>query len=399
MPRYETLSESLGQQIEQEKAAGTYPRIGFDDKQVIRRNAIPTDRSTVWRPAFVHDIDKILHCPYYNRYSDKTQVFSLVRNDDITRRSLHVQLVSRIARTIGAALNLNLDLIEAISLGHDLGHPPFAHKGESYLDELYHRHTGRHFSHHVHSVRVLDRIFPLNVSLQTLDGILGHNGEIECEEIRPVPLTDFATFDNIVENCYEDKHYSNKLMPSTLEGAVVRISDIIAYTGKDRQDAARIQVVPEDAFDPTLIGSINAEIINNLVVNIIENSYGKPYIRLDESHFKALQACKQDNYEIIYQNEPERARLDVTVRPMMAELYDQLFDDLIHERKSSPIFTHHIDYVNKIHYRREVPYESTEPNQLVVDYLASMTDDYFISLHHYLFPDSHYDVRYKGYFD
>ena len=72
MPRYETLSESLGQQIEQEKAAGTYPRIGFDDKQVIRRNAIPTDRSTVWRPAFVHDIDKILHCPYYNRYSDKT---------------------------------------------------------------------------------------------------------------------------------------------------------------------------------------------------------------------------------------------------------------------------------------------------------------------------------------
>ena len=80
--------------------------------------------------------------------------------------------------------------------------------GESYLDELYHRHTGRHFSHHVHSVRVLDRIFPLNVSLQTLDGILGHNGEIECEEIRPVPLTDFATFDNIVENCYEDKPWT-----------------------------------------------------------------------------------------------------------------------------------------------------------------------------------------------
>ena len=399
MLRYETLSESLCNQIDQEKATGTFTKIGFDDRQVIRRKTIPTDRSTVWRPAFVHDIDKILHCPYYNRYSDKTQVFSLVRNDDITRRSLHVQLVSRIARTIGSALNLNLDLIEAIALGHDLGHPPFAHKGESYLDELYHRHAGRHFSHHVHSVRVLDRIFPLNVSLQTLDGILGHNGEIECEEIRPVPLTDFGVFDEIVEKCYEDKHYSNKLMPSTLEGAVVRISDIIAYTGKDRQDAARIQVVPEDAFDNTLIGSINAEIINNLVVNIIENSYGKPYIRLDASHFQALKTCKQENYRIIYRNEPERAKLDVTVRPMMGELYEQLLEDLIHDRKHSPIFTHHIDYVNKIHYQRSVPYESADPHQLVVDYIASMTDDYFIALHRHLFPNSHYEVNYKGYFD
>ena len=158
MLKYESLSLERTRQIETEKRDGTYARLGTDDADAIRRTAVEGDRGTVWRPAFVRDVDKILHCPYYNRYSDKTQVFSLLKNDDITRRSLHVQLVSRIARTIGRALNLNVDLIEAIALGHDIGHPPFAHTGESYLDELYHEHTGRHFYHNIHSVRVLDAI-------------------------------------------------------------------------------------------------------------------------------------------------------------------------------------------------------------------------------------------------
>ena len=130
MPNYETLSQDLIHTMEADRRNGSLPQMGTSDSAVIRRHSVEKDTGSIWRPAFVHDVDKILHCPYYNRYSDKTQVFSLVRNDDITRRSLHVQLVSRIARTIGRALNLNLDLIEAISLGHDLGHPPFAHSGE-----------------------------------------------------------------------------------------------------------------------------------------------------------------------------------------------------------------------------------------------------------------------------
>ena len=185
MPNYKNLSPELTRQILQDKEMNTRPNLGFDDAGILRRRQVDSDSATVWRPAFVRDIDKILHCPFYNRYIDKTQVFSLIRNDDITRRSLHVQLVSRIARTIGAALNLNLDLIEAIALGHDIGHPPFAHSGENYLDELYYNHAGRHFSHSIHSVRVLDTIFPLNISLQVLDGIACHNGELELEEYRP----------------------------------------------------------------------------------------------------------------------------------------------------------------------------------------------------------------------
>ena len=399
MPKYETLSDALASRIERENANGTYAKHGFDDRMVIRRKTVSKDNATLWRPPFVHDVDKILHCPYYNRYADKTQVFSLIRNDDITRRSLHVQLVSRIARTIGGALHLNLDLIEAISLGHDIGHTPFGHTGENYLDELFFRNAGRHFSHNIHSVRVLDKIYPFNISLQTLSGIASHNGEVELEEYVPVPLSDFETFDRHMEEAALSRVAANRLLPTTLEAAVVRISDIIAYLGKDRQDAARIHIVEEAAFVNEEIGSLNAELINNLVVNIIENSYGKPYIKLDHRHFQALRKSKKDNYSMIYESAKTRAKLDQSAKPMMGEIYGQLLDDLKFGRKTSPIFTHHIDYVSQTHYNRDIPYEHTEPNQLVVDYIASMTDDYFIDLHHYLFPDSSYRVEYKGYFD
>ena len=399
MPKFETLSQTLTEEIRRAQNSGAYPKVAFDDERVCRRQNLAKDAATVWRPTFVHDIDKIMHCPYYNRYTDKTQVFSLCKNDDITRRSLHVQLVSRIARTIGTVLHLNLDLIEAIALGHDMGHPPFGHTGEAYLDELYHRHTGRHFLHNIHSVRVLDGIFPYNISLQTLNGIASHNGEIECEEYHPEPLESFAEFDRIIEECYLDRARAKHLMPCTLEGSVVRISDIIAYLGKDRQDAMRAKVAEESMFINEGIGSINAEIINNLVVNVIENSYGKPYIKLDAKHFKALRQSRLDNYAMIYNNAAAFAKLDTTVKPMMTEIYGQLLDDLRAGHQSSPIFRHHIDYVNAAHYRREIPYEDNEPNRIVVDYIASMTDNYLIELHHHLFPNSPLRVEYKGYFD
>ena len=398
MPNYETLSNKLTARMELEHQNGTFIKTGFDDRNALRRTAEDSSRFTIWRPNFAHDIDRIIHCPYYNRYSDKTQVFSLVKNDDITRRSLHVQLVSRIARTIGGALNLNLDLIEAIALGHDMGHTPFAHSGEVYLDELYHRHAGRHFNHSIHSVRVLDGIFPTNISLQVLDGIACHNGEIELEEYTPVSLTSFRDFDAMIEQCYVDKQQVRRLMPSTLEGAVMRISDIIAYLGRDRQDAMRINVVDRDAFDHTLIGSINSEIINNLVVNIIENSYGKPYIRMDQEHFDALKIAKKENYSYIYESAATRAKLDTTAKPMMGEIYEQMLADLQQGKEYSPIFRHHIHYINGARYHRDTPYGKEEPNQIVVDYIASMTDDYFIDLHDYLFPGSRYTVEYSGYF-
>ena len=393
----ERLSEALSHQIELDQRNHANTGRAFPDSQALRRHSNQT-HTPVWRPNFAKDIDRIMYSPYYNRYTDKTQVFSLVKNDDVTRRSLHVQLVSRIARTIGRALNLNLDLIEAIALGHDIGHPPFAHMGERFLSELYHKQTGRFFHHNIHSVRVLDQIFPLNLSLQTLTGIAGHNGEIELAEYHPVPMETFADFDAEIEKCYTAAGYANKIQPSTLEGNVVRISDIIAYLGKDRQDAANIRMVDKRAFSSSDIGTVNSEIINNLVVNLIENSYSKPYIMLDEKHFKAVQEYKRDNYAMIYIHEPGRFQLEQTAKPMMQDIYGQMLEDLQKGKQNSPIFRHHIDYVNRTYYPRPVPYESTESNQIVVDYIASMTDDYLVDLHRYLFPDSPYNLDYTGYF-
>ena len=397
MLKYEQLSPEITEKIESDRANNTLPQLAFNDNNVLRRDN-ERDKATIIRPPFIRDIDKIMHCPFYNRYADKTQVLSFYKNDDITRRALHVQLVSRIARTIGKALNLNLDLIEAIALGHDIGHTPFGHAGEEFLDELYFEHTGRHFSHNIHSVRVLDKIFPYNISLQTLNGIAAHDGEMELCEYRPKPLDDFSEFDKQIEACYIDKNNVKKLLaPATLEGCVMRISDIIAYLGKDRQDADRAKIICNKDFDDGTIGIYNAQIINNLIVNIVENSYGKDYIKMDEEHFEALKKAKADNYALIYKQETV-GEAYTTVQPMMAELYEKLLKDLKSGNKLSPIFTHHIDYINQAHYKREIPYEETEPNQIVVDYIASMTDDYFIDIYNYLFPKSTKKIDYKGYF-
>lgn len=398
MSYYETLSEPITARMQQDEQQGTFFPFACKNEDCIRRIDNPHDRQTVWRTAFVRDADKILHCPYFNRYADKTQVFSLQKNDDIARRSLHVQLVSRIARTIGKALRLNQDLIEAISLGHDMGHTPFGHTGERFLDELYREKTGRRFFHNIHSVRVLDEIFPLNLSLQTLNGIAAHNGELELAQYAPTPMNDFATFDEKIEYCYQDEQEIKNFHPSTLEGCVMRITDIIAYLGKDRQDAEKSKLLGLDSFADFGIGKSNSEIIHNLMVNLLQHSYGQPYIRMDERHFAALSAAKKENYTLIYGNKQVK-NADETLRHMMKNTYNKLLSDLNSGKQETPIFTHHIRYLNKPHYKRRTPYLETEKNQIVVDYIASMTDDYFIDLYRYLFPSDTLEVRYVGYFD
>lgn len=396
---YENLSNELTKRIAEEKKSSGFLKVACLNDAAIRRKNNPHDDGTVWRPAFVRDTDKIMNCPFYNRYADKTQVFSFYKNDDLTRRGLHVQLVSRIARTIGGTLNLNCDLIEAIALGHDIGHTPFGHTGERLLDELYFSSCGRHFSHNVHSVRVLDRIFPMNISLQTLSGIAAHDGELELKEYRPAPLNTFEEFDALIENCYKDKGAVKKLIPSTLEGCVVRISDIIAYIGKDRQDAERAKLIAESDFEASSLGNYNAQMINNLIVNIIENSYGENYIKLDSEHFAELQKIKRDNYALVYGNSNRKDTVDNFIKPMMGMLYERFLNDLKKGDKSSLIFKHHIDYIAKYHYRHDRPYEEESPDDIVCDYIASMTDDYFIDLYNLLFPKSSLKIKYKGYFE
>lgn len=390
--KYDKLSEKTEKKISSD----------FADKIILSQQAIrrdmSRDKATVLRPAFVRDIEKIMNCPYYNRYTDKTQVFSLYKNDDLTRRALHVQFVSRIARNIGRLLGLNLDLIEAIALGHDMGHTPFGHAGETQLSKQYHKRTGKFFNHNVHSVRVLDKIFHYNISLQTLDGILCHNGELELDEYRPSKLTSFEEFDIVFEDCYKTNTFDH-LIPSTLEGCVVRISDIIAYLGKDRQDAERAKLLfDNDVFNDNAIGTFNAKIINNLIVNIVENSYGKDYIKMDKEYYTALKEGKKENYQHIYMSEDVGSIKNV-IEPLFEKIYARCLSDVLTEDKSSPIYKHHIEYVrNNNKFYKGPDYEKQEPNDIVVDYIASMTDDYMIELYHYLFPDQP-RVEYVSYFN
>ena len=397
---YIQLSEEITERIKEDRRNGVKNPCFTDNDVAIRRRQ-DWDKNTLLRPAYIRDVEKIMHTPYYNRYADKTQVFSFYKNDDITRRALHVQLVSRISRNIGSLLGLNTDLIEAIALGHDIGHTPFGHAGERYLSECMQEHTGQYFNHNVHSVRVLDDIMNRNVSLQTLDGILCHNGEFAMKEYRPVPLEDFERFDRKVSECYEDETAIGRLVPYTLEACVVRVCDMIAYLGKDRQDAIRANLIEDDSiFSETAFGKSNPEIINNLIVNIVENSYGKDYIAMDDEYYKAIKATKKENYEKIYYNEGVEKTYEESIRPMFHEMYEKLLSDMKRGDKNSIIYKHHVDFVkdNTSVYGNEKYFSTTSPEQMVVDFMASMTDDYFVDLFEYMFPKSPYKINYVSYF-
>lgn len=284
-----------------------------------------------------------------------------------------------------------------------MGHTPFGHDGERLLDELYREKTGRRFFHNVHSVRVLDKLICRNISLQTLDGVVCHNGEMELKEYRPHQLSTFEEFDERLESCYLTEKANKRQVPSTLEGCVMRICDIIAYLGKDRQDAERLKVVEnKDVFSALEIGQSNAEIINNLIVNIVENSYGKDYLCMDENYFAALKLAKKENYKFIYGNEAMKKVVEEQIKPMFACVYEELLKQAKEMRRDSILYTHHIEFLkeqNKYQsYYNMEEYMEEDKNQMVVDYMASMTDDYLIELYHYLFPKGQYGVEYKGYF-
>lgn len=401
--KYDQLRPEIEQQILEDRRMHKENPYAFRDENIIREYPSKHDEATLWRPAFVRDVEKVLHNPYYNRYSDKTQVFSFMKNDDISRRAQHVQLVARIARNMGGLLGLNTDLIEAIALGHDIGHTPFGHEGEYCLTELYQAHAGRYFNHNIQSARVFTTIFPTNLSLQTLDGIICHNGEMELQHYKPEPLPDFDAFYKKMNATYTDQNTIKKMIPSTLEGCVVRVCDIIAYLGKDRQDAEKIGFLGEEnTFTLNKVGTTNAEIINNMMINIVNNSYGKDYLSMDPDYFEAFKMGKRENAQLIYRNKEISEVFEKQIRIMFERIYEELLSQMKSHDTNSLIYQHHINYIRNYtkHYPDRVDYEKEDANAIVVDYIASMTDDYFVDLYEHLFgKDEYSDIRYRGYFD
>jgi len=346
----------------------------FSDSGV-RRNPI-TDAEAGYRMTFSLDADRILHSRAYSRYIDKTQVFYLIQNDHITHRVLHVQLVSKIARTIGRFLHLNEDLIEAISLGHDIGHTPFGHEGERYLSVLCQKAGIGYFMHNIQSLQFLDFVERKgrgwNLCLQTLDGILCHDGEIHNRILAPNPDKDFAVFEKEIAAKKTDPDYL--LIPMTMEGCVVRMADTIAYIGRDLEDAIRLGILRRSDIPAAIVrrlGNTNGTIVYRLVTDVIHNSHGKRSIAFSPEISDALKALKDFNLERIYTNPKSKIHSE-TIRQLFARLFETRLEELETNRRDSDIFSGFLADMS------EAYIASHTPPEIVRDYIAGMTDRYFL---------------------
>lgn len=328
------------------------------------------------RPNYFRDIDRIIYSLSYTRYIDKTQVFSHKENDHISKRMTHVQMVSKIARTIGRALSLNEDLIEAAALGHDLGHPPFGHTGEAILNKISLELGLGYFNHNIQSVRTLLKIENQgkgsNLCLQTLDAIMCHNGEIELAEYYPVSK-DIETFLQEYNLSYQDNNIIKKLRPMTLEGCIVRVSDIIAYIGRDIEDAIRLEIITKDDIPQNIkniLGDNNRDIINTIILDIITNSYQKPYIKISPNIFTAIKELKKFNYENIYYK--ANTNEDINQYEMMfRKLIEVYYYQLQNNKEEEIIYQSYLNHMSKEYRQNNSNY------RIIIDYIAGMTDDYF----------------------
>jgi len=331
-----------------------------------------------YRQSFSADVDRILHSRAYTRYIDKTQVFYLVKNDHITHRVLHVQLVSKIARSIGRFLGLNEDLIEAIALGHDIGHTPFGHDGEKFLSELCHAGGIGYFQHNVQSVHFLDRVERKgqgwNLCLQTLDGILCHDGEIHNQMLQPERSKTFETLDQEMTAKVADPEI--QLIPMTLEGCVVRIADTISYIGRDIEDAIRLKMIKRSDLPGECVerlGNTNGTIVYNLVTDIINNSFQNIYVAFSPEVSAALKRLKEFNLEHIYLNPKIKSQTD-TINKLFKILFERFLDDIEKENRSSVIFTSFLEDMSEDYIANH------NGAEIVRDFIAGMTDQYFLRM-------------------
>ena len=281
------------------------------------------------RTVYQRDRDRILHCKAFRRLKDKTQVFLAPHGDHYRNRLTHTLEVSQTARTVAKALRLNEDLVEAIALGHDLGHTPFGHAGERALDKL----NPMGFAHYKQSVRVAQVLEKkgrgLNLTWEVIDGILNHR---------------------------------TSGRPATLEGQVVRLCDKISYIHHDMDDAHRAGLISEDDIPITirmLLGYTIRERLNSLIHNIVENSQGKDTIQMSEEVYQAMMDLRKIMFQNVYLN-PKAKKEEAKAIDMLSKLYEYYME---HPQKMSK------EYVNLIA-------TGTSLNQAVCDYLSGMTDQY-----------------------
>lgn len=376
----DTVLQEIQEDLNRQERARLSPLAFFSSEAVRRR---PETRHG-HRQAYAQDADRILHSKAYTRYIDKTQVFSLVANDHITHRVLHVQMVSRIARTVGRFLGLNEDLIEAIALGHDIGHPPFGHEGEHILARLCRRHGLDPFQHNLQSVQFLDRFEKKgkgwNLTLQVLDGIMCHDGEVHNPRLSPRRGKTFADFDRELQ--VKSREPMTPLFPMSLEGCVVRLADTIAYIGRDIEDAIELALIRRDEIPAGCgrrLGTSNGTIVYTLVTDLVAHSCRvrqatgpsdreDDYVGFSPEVAAAMLEMKKFNYERIYRNpafKPDFERIHACYERLFAYYLRQL-------ERPGEAGSGFLDSMTE-EYRK-----AHAPAAIVRDYLAGMTDDFFL---------------------
>lgn len=289
------------------------------------------------RTCFQRDRDRIIHSKAFRRLKHKTQVFLAPAGDHYRTRLTHTLEVSQISRTIARALRLNEDLTEAIALGHDLGHTPFGHNGESILNRL----LKDGFRHNEQSLRVVDILakhkeeYGLNLTMEVRDGILNHTGATR---------------------------------PFTLEGQIVKISDRIAYLNHDIDDAERaglegISEIPTYLLD--ILGHAHGERINTMILDIITNSTNKDEIIMSDGIYSATMELREFMFEKIYTNDIAKS------------------EDRKAEKILGDLFNHYMDHIDEIpnHGKKE----GFTDEEIVKDYIAGMTDTYVIKQYRDIF--------------
>ncbi|MEG2545640.1 MAG: deoxyguanosinetriphosphate triphosphohydrolase [Niameybacter sp.] len=314
----------------------------FSQKAATSKGRVRREEECEVRTAFQRDRDRILHSKAFRRLAHKTQVFISPEGDHYRTRLTHTLEVAQIGRTIARALRLNEDLVEAIALGHDLGHTPFGHIGEFMLQEL----TSHQFHHNLQSLRVVEYIENkgrgLNLTWEVRDGILNHQ---------------------------------TKGSPATLEGKIVQISDKIAYVNHDIDDALRGKVLAVSDLPSnylSILGETSSKRINTLITDIIETSYGTPQVGMSEEVASAFKAMRAFLFEKVYVGSIAKEQ-EEKAKHVVKQLYE-----------------YYMDKPDKLpqNYLRELQ-EGEEKIKVVCDYIAGMTDRY--ALHAYcelFFPTS-----------
>ena len=297
------------------------------------------------RPEYQRDRDRILHCKSFRRLKHKTQVFLAPEGDHYRTRLTHTLEVSQIARTIAKSLRLNESLTEAIALGHDLGHTPFGHSGEAVLDQI----CEDGFTHYEQSVRIVEVLEKdgkgLNLTWEVRDGILNHRTAGH---------------------------------PSTLEGAIVRLSDKIAYINHDIDDAIRARMFAEEELPKEytdVLGNSVRERLNRMIRDLILNSMDQPQIIMSSDMEEAMKGLRRWMFEHVYRNDIPKAE-ESKAQEMIARLYEY--------------YMKHADRLPMEYILLMVNGE--KKSRVVCDYIAGMSDIYAIDRFEALFVPKRWNV-------